>query len=69
MKSVCAQFLSCMNSPSKVQSGVSLQMANEAYYRNQADVYRNSAEYLRMVNQYAVLKETIGECRNEDFIE
>ena len=57
-----------MNSPSKFESGVSLEMANEAYYRNQADFYRNSAEYIRMVNQYPVLNEIIVECRNEDFV-
>ena len=45
-----------------------LEMANEAFYKNQADSYRNSEEYSRMVSQYPVLKTTIGECKNERFV-
>ena len=57
-----------MDSSSKIEPGVNLQMANEAFYRSQADSYRNSAEYSRMINQYPLLKDTIGECKNENFI-
>ena len=53
---------------SKIDSRSNLEMANEAFYRNQADSYRNSKEYIRMVNQYPVLKTTIGECKNERFV-
>ena len=57
-----------MDSFSKVEPGVSLKMANEAFYRNQADSYRTSAEYSRMVSRYPVLKNSIWECKNEHFV-
>ncbi len=57
-----------MDTSAKIESGFNLEMANEAFYRNQADSYRNSEEYNRMVNQYPVLKTTIGECKNERFV-
>ena len=57
-----------MDSYKKIESGVSLEMANEAFYRNQADCYRNSEEYSRMISLYPVLKNSIGECKDERFI-
>jgi len=57
-----------MDTSTKIGSGVNLEMANEAYYRDQANSYRNSDEYNRMVNLYPVLKTTIGECKNERFV-
>ena len=57
-----------MEASAKIESSLNLEMANEAFYRNQADSYRNSEEYSRMVNQYPVLKTTIGECKNERFV-
>ncbi len=57
-----------MDSSTKIESGFSLEMANEAFYRSQADSYRNSEAYSRMINQYPVLKTTIGECKDERFV-
>ena len=58
-----------MDSSTKIESGISLKMANEAFYRNQADSYRSSAEYSRMVNLYPVLKNSIWECKDECFVD
>ena len=57
-----------MDSSSPIESGFNLEMANEAFYRDQADCYRNSAEYIRMIKLYPVLRATIGECKNEHFV-
>ena len=57
-----------MDSTAQFDHGSNLEMANEAFYRSQADSYRNSDEYNRMVNLYPVLKTTIGECENERFV-
>ena len=57
-----------MDSSAKIESNLSLEMANEAFYRDQADFYRNSPEYNRMINEYPVLRDTIGDCQNESFV-
>ena len=57
-----------MDLHAQFEPGLSLEMANEAFYRNQADSYRNSDEYNRMINLYPVLKNSIGECKNERFV-
>ena len=57
-----------MDSSAKIESNLSLEMANEDFYRDQADFYRNSPEYNRMINKYPVLRDTIGDCKNESFI-
>ena len=46
----------------------SLRMANEDFYRSQADSYKKSAEYSRMIGLYPTLKFAIGECKDERFI-
>ncbi len=57
-----------MNSNIKRASETPLEMANEAFYKNQADSYRSSSEYNKMLQLYPILKNTIGECKNENFI-
>ncbi len=46
----------------------SLRMANEDYYRKQAEFYRDSAAYLRMRNLYPVLQSSINDTMNEKLI-
>ncbi len=57
-----------MSNPLEVSSDTSLEMANETFYRNQANSYRKSEEYSQMVRLYPVLKHSIGECKNESFV-
>ena len=57
-----------MEASAKIESSLNLEMANEAFYRNQAICYRNSDEYSEMIKLYPVLKNTIGECENERFV-
>ena len=45
-----------------------LSMDTEAFYRRQADSYRDSAEYMRMKRLYPLLKTHIEYCRDEELI-
>ena len=44
------------------------QMESEADYKSRALDYKNSKEYKRMIGLYTVLRNTIGECSQEDLV-
>lgn len=46
-----------------------MRMATKEHYRKQADKYRTSSQYIRMINEYPVLESSIKLCKNEKSIE
>ena len=48
---------------------ISLEMKSEVHYRKAAKSYRKSEQYIRMINLYPTLQNTLVECRDENLIE
>jgi len=48
---------------------ISLEMKSEVHYKKAAKSYRESEQYIRMINLYPTLQNTLIECRNENLIE
>ena len=47
----------------------SLEMKSEGHYKKAAKLYRKSQEYIKMINLYPTLQNTLIECKNENLIE
>ncbi len=45
-----------------------LEMKNEDHYKKQADFYRNSEEYSKMLSLYPILRTVKDECKEETLI-
>jgi len=48
---------------------ISLEMKSEVHYKQVADFYRKSEQYINMINLYPVLQTTLIDCKNENLIE
>ena len=48
---------------------ISLEMKSEVHYKKAASSYRKSQQYIRMINLYPTLQNTLIECKDEDLIE
>ncbi len=48
---------------------ISLEMKSEGHYKKAAKSYRKSEQYIRMINLYPTLQNTLIECKNEHLIE
>ena len=47
----------------------SLEMKSEVHYKKAAKSYRESEQYIKMINLYPTLQNTLIECKDEDLIE
>ena len=47
----------------------SLEMKSEVHYKRTAQSYRKSQQYIKMINLYPTLQNTLIECKNENLIE
>ena len=47
----------------------SLEMKSEVHYKKAAKSYRKSQQYIKMINLYPTLQNTLIECRDESLIE
>ena len=47
----------------------SLEMKSEVHYKKAAKSYRESEQYIRMINLYPTLQNTLIDCENENLIE
>ena len=45
-----------------------LTMKSESHYKKAADNYRRSDQYIRMINLYPILENTLIDCKNENLI-
>ncbi len=48
---------------------VSLEMKSEVHYKKAAKSYRKSRQYIKMINLYPTLQNTLIECKDENLIE
>ena len=48
---------------------ISLEMKSEVHYKKAAKSYRKSQQYIKMINLYPTLQNTIIECEDEHLIE
>ena len=48
---------------------ISLEMKSEVHYKKAAKSYRKSQQYIKMINIYPTLQNTLIECKDENLIE
>ena len=48
---------------------LSLEMKSEVHYKKAAKSYRKSQQYIKMINLYPTLQNTLIECKDENLIE
>ena len=47
----------------------SMQMKSEVHYKEAAKSYRKSEQYIKMINLYPTLQNTLIDCKDENLIE
>ena len=47
---------------------LSLEMKSEGHYKKVAKSYRKSEQYIKMINLYPTLNNTLIDCRNENLV-
>ena len=47
---------------------LSLDMKSEGHYKKAAKFYRESEQYIKMINLYPTLKQTLSYCRDENLV-
>ncbi len=57
-----------MTTSQKSSRKVSLEMKSEVHYKKAAKNYKQSEQYIRMINLYPTLQNTLIECKNENLI-
>ena len=48
---------------------ISLEMKSEVHYKKAAKSYRKSLQYIKMINLYPTLQNTIIDCMDENLVE
>ena len=48
---------------------ISLEMKSEVHYKKVAKSYRKSQQYIKMINLYPTLQNTLIDCKDENLIE
>ena len=48
---------------------ISLEMKSEVHYKKAAKSYRKSMQYIKMINLYPTLQNTIIDCMDENLVE
>ena len=48
---------------------ISLEMKSEGHYKKAADSYRKSEQYIKMLNLYPTLQNTLMDCKDENLIQ
>ena len=47
---------------------ISLEMKSEGHYKKAAKSYRKSQQYIKMINLYPTLQNTLIDCKDENLI-
>ena len=47
---------------------ISLEMKSEGHYKKAAKSYRESEQYINMINLYPILQSTLIECKYENLV-
>tara|TARA_Y100001970_G_C14064354_1_gene765875 strand:- start:620 stop:796 length:177 start_codon:yes stop_codon:yes gene_type:complete len=56
------------NSPGTSRK-ISLEMKSEGEYKQAADFYRKSDQYINMINIYPILQSTLIDCKDDNLVE
>ena len=48
---------------------ISLEMKSEGHYKKAAKSYRESPQYIKMINLYPTLQNTLIDCKDENLIQ
>ena len=62
-------FSNLMSNFQKITTKVSLNMKSEGHYKQAAESYRKSKQYINMIGLYPILESTLLECREENLVE
>ncbi len=58
-----------MKSSQESSGKISLEMKSEVHYKKDAKSYRKSQQYIKMINLYPTLQNTLIDCKGENLIE
>tara|TARA_Y100001970_G_scaffold278866_1_gene385215 strand:+ start:355 stop:531 length:177 start_codon:yes stop_codon:yes gene_type:complete len=58
-----------MTTSQKSSRKISLEMKSEVHYKEAAKSYRESEQYIKMINLYPKLNNTLIDCMDENLIE
>ena len=58
-----------MTTSQKSSRKFSLEMKSEVHYKKAAKSYRKSQQYIKMINLYPTLQNTLADCKDENLIE
>ena len=58
-----------MTTSQKSSRKISLEMKSEVHYKQAAKSYRKSQQYIKMINLYPTLQNTLIDCKDENLIE
>ena len=58
-----------MTTSQKSSRKISLEMKSEVHYKEAAKSYRKSEQYIKMINLYPTLQNTLIECKDESLVE
>tara|TARA_B100000900_G_C20332392_1_gene614742 strand:- start:264 stop:440 length:177 start_codon:yes stop_codon:yes gene_type:complete len=58
-----------MTASQKSYRKISLEMKSEFHYKEAAKTYKQSEQYINMINLYPTLQNTLIDCRDESLIE
>ncbi len=48
---------------------ISMKMKSEVHYKEAAKSYRKSLQYIKMINLYPTLQNTLIDCKDENLVE
>ena len=57
-----------MTTSAKTSKKISLDMKSEGHYKQAAENYRRSKQYINMIGLYPILQSTLLECKGENLI-
>ena len=57
-----------MTTSQRTYGKISLEMKSEFHYKKAAKSYRESDQYLNMINLYPILQTTLMDCENENLV-
>ena len=52
----------------KTSKKFSLEMKSELHYKKAAENYRKSSQYIKMINLYPILQNSLIDCKGENLI-
>ena len=58
-----------MTTSQKITKKVSLDMKSEGHYKQAAESYRKSKQYIKMIGLYPILQSTLLECKEDNLVE